>query len=254
MSDKQLDAPDQSKNSEMNKPDLYWENAGQKSYAQAMYQSSDVERHVRHRLWRVAVEIGEEIGIPHNGTVLDYGCGDGAFANQVLAQIYPAVHGYDNAKAAIARANAEAAGPHVKFLAADVVSLNYSSIPHYDGVYLIGILHHIKAATPDVLRSLGRVSDRMVILEPNGNHLLRKLLEFTPTYRAAGEDSFRTREIKTVLEDCGWRVTVFRRLNLFPNFTPGPIFRLLHRLEPKIEASPILNAMCTVNMLGVIRA
>ena len=114
-------------------------------------------------------------------------------------------------------------------------------------------LHHIKASTPQGLRSLARVTDKIVVLEPNGNHLLRKLLELTPNYRSAGEDSFRTREMVDIFSASGWRTMVRKRLNLFPNFTPGPVYRLLAPLEPYIEESPLLNALCTVNMFGAVR-
>jgi SAM-dependent methyltransferase len=219
-----------------------------------MYGSADVERHVRLRLWNIAADIADEIGIPKDGHVLDFGCGDGAFANETLAPRYRAIDGYDLAPAAIERANKEAPGPHLKFVAADLVKLDYASMPRYDGAFLIGILHHIKAQTPVVLRSLALLTDKMVVLEPNGNNIVRKLLEFTPSYRSAGEDSFRTGEMINIFSATGWRTVVHQRVNFFPNFTPSIIYRLLAPLEPHIEASSFWNALCTVNMFGVVRA
>lgn len=238
----------------VDKPDEYWNRAGEVSYAEAMYSSADVERHVRMRLWNTAIDIADELGIPRDGHVLDYGCGDGAFANAALAPRYRAIDGYDKAEAAIARAKAEAPGPHLKFVAADLVTLDYDKLPHYDGAFLIGILHHIKSATPEVLRSLGSVTDKLVVLEPNGNHLLRKALEFTPEYRRAGEESFKTQELKKIAEAAGFETAVWRRMNLFPNFTPGSIYRRLLPLEKHIEASSFWNALCTVNMFGFSKA
>lgn len=237
----------------LGEPEAYWNRAGELSYAEAMYASADVERHVRLRLWNIAIEIAAAIGIPHGGHVLDFGCGDGAFANEILASHYGAVDGYDLAPIAIERANAAAPGPHMKFFSTDLVTLDYSSLPRYDGAFLIGILHHIKAATPEALRSLAHVTDKIVVLEPNGNHLLRKLLELTPSYRNAGEDSFRTREMVDIFSATGWRTMVRKRLNLFPNFTPGLVYRLLAPIEPYIEESLLLNALCTVNMFGAVR-
>ena len=238
----------------LGEPENYWNRAGEVSYGQAMYSSADVERHVRLRLWNVAVAIADKIGIPRVGHVLDYGCGDGAFANETLAPRYRAIDGYDLAPAAIERANAEAPGPHLKFVAADLLTLDYDAMPRYDGAFLIGILHHIKAATPEVLRSLAKLTDKMVVLEPNGNNIVRKILEFTPSYRRAGEDSFLTRQMIDIFSITGWRTVAHQRLNLFPNFTPGIIYRLLAPLEPHIEASSLWNALCTVNMFGIVRA
>lgn len=237
----------------LGKPEAYWNRAGELSYGEAMYGSADVERHVRLRLWNVAVEIANIIGIPKEGRVLDFGCGDGAFANETLASQYRAIDGYDLAPAAIERAKAEAPGPHLNFFASDLVTLDYAALPRFDGAFLIGILHHIKAQTPSVLRSLTQATDKMVVLEPNGNNIVRKLLEFTPSYRSAGEDSFRTNQMIEIFSASGWRTVEHRRLNLFPNFTPGSVYRLLAPIEPYIEASAFWSALCTVNMFGVVR-
>jgi SAM-dependent methyltransferase len=234
----------------LSKPDAYWERAGKVSYAEAMFTSGEVEQHVNRRLWSVAVEIADQLGVPRTGHVLDLGCGDGAFASQVLAGCYRAVDGYDKAEAAIERAKASAGGPHMRFVAADLVAMDYGALPKYDGAFLMGFLHHVKAATPDIVRRLRSVTRRIVILEPNGNNLVRKLLEFTPTYRSAGEDSFRSNELMEIFAAAGFRKVAWRRMNLFPNFTPGPVYRLLSPLEPKIEASSFWNALCTVNMCG----
>ena len=43
------------------------------------------------------------------------------------------------------------------------------------------------------------------------------------------------------------------RMNLFPNFTPQPLFRLLRSLEPTIEASPGLRALCTVQYVRILQ-
>src|SRR5262249_40944173 len=122
----------------------------------------------------------------------------------------------------------------------------------YDGAFLIGILHHVKPATPQILQTLRRIAPRVVVLEPNGNHLLRKLLELTPSYRAAGEASFRRRQLRRLFAEAGYRRIVSRRLNLFPNFTPYPLFRLLKPIEAMVESTPVLRMLCTVDMHGYL--
>ena len=174
-----------------NRGDAYWDEAGAKGYGQAMYRSADVESHVRGRCWQQAIDIANVLGAPSDGHALDFGCGDGAFANQVLSTHYRSVEGLDKAEASIQRAQAEARG-QTMFRAADLVTLDYDSLPRYDVAFLIGILHHVKAATPHIVEALARRTGMMVVLEPNGDNLVRKALEFTPSYRAAGEDSFRT--------------------------------------------------------------
>ena len=235
------------------KPEGYWDRAGAQGYGQAMYRSSDVESHVRGRLWQIAIETADTLGVPADGHVLDLGCGDGAFANQMLTARYRAVDGLDLSETAIRRAQAEAQN-RATFRAVDLVTFDYDSLPRYDAAFLIGILHHVKQATPDIVRALARRTDKMIVLEPNGNHLLRKALEFTPSYRDAGEDSFRTADLKAIFAAAGWRIAIWRRLNLFPNFTPGFVYRFLAPIEPRIEASPFWNALCTVDLYGLTRA
>ncbi len=232
------------------KPENYWDRAGKQGYAQAMYCSSDVELHVRGRLWKIMIEVAGELGVAADSRVLDVGCGDGAFANQMLADHYRAVDGIDRSEAAILRAQAEARA-NAAYRVADLAAFDYDSLPRYDAAFLVGILHHVKQATPSMVEAIGRRTNRMIVLEPNGNNLMRKALELTPSYRDAGEDSFRTKELMAIFTAAGWETVIWRRLNLFPNFTPGFICRWLGRIEPWVEASRFWNALCTVDLYGM---
>ena len=108
------------------------------------------------------------VGRSADGRVLDLGCGDGAFTNQMLADRYRAVDGFDKSETAIQRAQAESRG-HATFRAVDLVTFDYDSLPRYDAAFLIGILHHVKQATPDIVRAMARRTDKMIVLEPNGS-------------------------------------------------------------------------------------
>ena len=233
-----------------NRGDAYWDEAGAKGYGQAMYRSSDVESHVRGRCWQQAIDIANALGVPANGHVLDFGCGDGAFANQVLTAHYRLVEGLDKSDASVQRAQSEAREQTI-FRAVDLVTLNYDLLPRYDAAFLIGILHHVKTATPYIVEALARHTSKMIVLEPNGNNLVRKALEFTPSYRAAGEDSFRTEELLAIFEKAGWKISEHRQMNIFPNFTPTSIYQRLRRFEPMIEASRFWKVLCTVGLYGL---
>lgn len=231
-------------------PRAYWDRAGTVGYGNAMFGSSLVERHVNRRVWDGAIAIARQLGMERSASVLDLGCGDGAFANTALAANFAAVDGYDLSELAIRRAAANAPGSHVRFQACDITSPAVAGLPRYDGAFLIGVLHHVKSSAPAVIRSLRNIADRVVVLEPNGGHLLRKLLELTPSYRAAGEDSVRRSELERMFTAAGYRRVAWRRLNVFPNFTPQAIFRLFRGLEPFIEATPGLRALCTADLYG----
>lgn len=235
------------------KPQGYWDRAGVQGYGEAMYSSAYVEAHLRGRLWQVALDIAATLDVPPDARVLDLGCGDGAFTNQILAPRYRAVEGIDISDAAIRRAQAESRG-NATYRAVDLVTFDYDSLPRYDAAFLMGILHHVKAATPDIVRAMARRTTKMIVLEPNGSHLLRKALELTPSYRDAGEDSFRAKNLMKIFAAAGWKTVVWRRLNLFPNFTPSYIYRSLAPIEPFVEANRFLRALCTTDMYGLTLA
>ena len=228
----------------------YWEEAGEVGYGEKMYASGAVEAHIRGRLWARMIEVADGLGIERNASVLDLGCGDGQFANQMLAPRYAHVSGIDFAAPAVARANREAPGPHATYVTRDITTMDYAELGTFDAVFLVGILHHVKSKAAEIVKGLARISPKIVTLEPNGAHPLRKLLELTPPYRAAGEDSFTAGQLKRMFTDAGFRVATHQRANLMPNFTPKAVFDLFLPLEHGIEANPLLSHMCTVNLFG----
>ena len=228
----------------------YWEQAGKSTYGRHMYRSDFVADHIRSRSWQLALDFGVKLGLTARSRVLDLGCGDGAFSNAVLAPYFDAVDGFDFAEASIARARAETRKPHVRFDVCDLTRADFSNFPRYDGAFLIGILHHVKTASPGIVRALRQITSRVIVLEPNGNNIMRKLLECTQAYREAGEDSFRTGEIFAMFEAAGFRRLLWRRLGLFPNFTPKPIFETFRPLEAVVESTPLVRGLCTANVFG----
>lgn len=225
----------------------YWEQAGSEGYGSRMYVSGSVEQHISGRMWRLLLEIAHAMGTPSSGAVLDMGCGDGTFANRVLASNYRAVHGVDFAEQSIARASKNAAGSST-FAVVDITKP--LALGRFDAVFLVGSLHHVKAAAPKIAKQLRDLTPRVIVLEPNGAHPLRKLLELTPAYRRAGEDSFTAGQIKRMFEEAGFMCADHRRVNLFPNLTPGSVFKALAGLEQIVERSPLLSHACTVNLFG----
>ena len=228
----------------------YWEQAGEVGYGEKMYASGAVEAHIRGRLWARLIEIADGLGVERGASVLDLGCGDGQFANEMLAPRYGAVLGLDFATPSIARANRESPGPHATFVLRDITTMDYATLDPVDAVFLVGILHHVKSKAAEIVKGLAQVSSRVVVLEPNGAHPIRKLLELTPSYRAAGEDSFTAGQLRQMFADAGYKVATHQRVNVMPNFTPKPVFDLFLPLEQGIESNPLLSHMCTVNLFG----
>ena len=233
------------------KPESYWEEAGRIGYANQYYVSDTVGSYLTRRIGDLAIATAKQLKLTEESTVLDLGCGDGTFANGVLARHFKRVKGMDLSEAGIRRAKANAPRSDVHFEVCDLRNADLRQFGSYDAVFLIGILHHVKSHAPRILSELRSVTTRLVVMEPNGGHIVRKLLEYTPSYRAAGEESFRTRELESVFSKVGFQKASWLRFNLFPNFTPLPLFKLMLPLQPYIEQSAWLRALCTANIWGL---
>jgi cyclopropane fatty-acyl-phospholipid synthase-like methyltransferase len=232
----------------------FWEQAGSRGYGTAYHAHNVAGAAVRARLFDMAVEVADHIGIPRGGRVLDLGCGDGEFSNDVLAGRYGEIVGTDFSRTGISRAQKMRKSQSVSFHVADLARDGLPDLGEFDGAFLVGILHHVKAQATDLLKQLRRVAPRIVVLEPNGGHLLRKLLELTPSYVAAGEDSFTHRKLKRAFAEADYVIRRHRRFNIFPNFTPPRVYRIARPLEPVIEATPVLRGLCTLNVYGALAA
>lgn len=233
-------------------PEQFWEKAGEVSYAKAMFADAQVEQHVNRRMWQACTDIGFQLGMTESSRILDLGCGDGAFANRHLSRFFEHVDGYDLSAAAVERANAARAREAYRFHAADVTQLNATTLGTYDGMFMIGILHHVKSRAASVVKAMAEVSPRIVVLEPNGSHPVRKMLELTPSYRAAGEESFRTGQVIRMFNQAGFKLVELKRLGLFPNFTPLAVMKALRPLERLVEAT-WLNRSTTTTLYGFAR-
>lgn len=232
--------------------DLFWRRAGEVGYGEALFRSRRIERHVVSRQWRVALEIARGIGLGPDATVLELGCGDGAFAAEVLAINYARVDAVDKSDTAVARAAARIKAAHVRFRVVDLTSFEYEAGAKWDGAFLMGILHHVKAHAGQIIARVSKVSPRVVVLEPNGDNPMRKILEKLPSYRAAGEESFRGAELLEIFERHGYRQRSARSINLFPPFMPDPLFPVVRAAERLIEWVPALRGLCSTRVMGFV--
>jgi SAM-dependent methyltransferase len=233
----------------MTDPEQYWNRAGQVGYEEAMYSSSKVAVHVKTGMRRIILEAAQSVGLGQDSSVLELGCGDGDLAIQFLSKHFKTVDAVDLAPAGIERAN-QHRPPNATFICSDITTMPFDEGQKWDAVFMIGILHHVKAATPTIIERLTKVTNKLIVLEPNGNHLGRKFLETLPSYKRAGEDSFRVNEFVNIFSKNAFQVKYFKRFNLFPNFTPDGFYPFIRRFEPWIENSKVLNFLCTCQVFA----
>lgn len=234
--------------------DAFWEAAGRAGYDDALFRSPRVARHVLGRQWSESLATARAIGIEDAGSVLELGCGDGTFAIEVLSRRYRRVDAMDKSSAAIERARQRSTAGHLHFRVADVTAHRYAPGERWDGAFLIGFLHHVKPWAASVVRQLAEVAPRVVVMEPNGNQPLRKLLEYLPSYRRAGEESFTFAALGRLFDRAGYRLVRARTINLFPPFTPDVLYPVGVRAERLIEGRRGVGELCSSRVLGFVRA
>ena len=178
--------------------------------------------------------------IPGNcGSLVDIGCGDGTYT-QKLKQAFPQmkVLGLDAAAAAVNLAQAKY--PEIEFRTADVTEplpLNET----FDVAVVRGLLHH--TADPEAaLRNISRAASRIIMIEPNGNNPVLKIIEkVSPYHRAHEERSFSAGLLRKWCEEAGLRVISLDYVNFVPFFCPELLARVIYFFQPFLEKLPLLR-------------
>lgn len=232
------------------KQKLFWEKAGKIGYGKAMFTNTTVAEHILTKHWQAAINTAQSLGLNSNSKILELGCGDGSFAKNILSARFKHIDAFDQSEAAIKRAQSLAKSDKVHYFVEDIANYQYAENACWDGAFMIGFLHHLKAFTPAIISRLSKVCEKVIIMEINGNNLIRKLLEFLPAYRQAGEESFRLKELKDIFTANGYQLKTIRKLILVPSFLPKVLFPPFKRLEKFVESKSLLNSMCSTYILG----
>jgi 2-polyprenyl-3-methyl-5-hydroxy-6-metoxy-1,4-benzoquinol methylase len=206
---------------------------------------------------RISRSIAESFDF-RGASVLDLGCGDGAYTVEFAALGVREVVGLDPAAVAIdaARTRAQALGvaDTVRFEVGNIYDLDeHLASGRFDCIVIRGVLHHL----PDPARALAGLAafeGTMVILEPNGNNPVLKLLERFSRYHIDHEErSFRPALICNWITAAGLSVRSCSMLNLVPFFCPDSIAKVLRAVEPIVERVPLLRDIACGQSIIVAR-
>jgi len=171
-------------------------------------------------------------------SILDIGCGDGTYTNQIKLQ-FPAkeVAGFDPAARAIGVAQQKF--PGVRYFVADAEEYRQSaSEKPYDLAILSSVLHH--TAHPDrVVRTVSSYADRILIIDPNGYNPVRKLMERTCSYYIEHEEvSYTSKTIRAWCEAAGYHLDPVRHYGFVPLFFPTLPAKIIWFFTPVLEKIP----------------
>ena len=187
------------------------------------------------RLTEVTLRYGNLAG----RSVIDVGCGDGAYTRELAGRAKPReIVGIDPAARAIALASER--NPDIRFEVGDQHWLEETDL-RFDIAIARGVLHH--ADDPGrVVRSMCRVANQVLLIEPNGLNPVLKVIERVSSYhREHGEKSYSPRLIDSWLQSGGMTIDTRLWAGLVPFFCPAPAARILKAVEPVVERLPVLS-------------
>jgi 2-polyprenyl-3-methyl-5-hydroxy-6-metoxy-1,4-benzoquinol methylase len=174
-------------------------------------------------------------------TVIDIGCGDGTNTNEIK-KLFPdkQVTGFDPAAKAIDVAKKKY--PYVIFFVED--AHEYSLNPEeqqYDLAIMSSVLHH-SANPEEVIKTVSSYAKKILIIEPNGNNFVRKILEKTSSYYIEHEEvSFKPKTVKGWCEKAGYTINPIEHFGFIPLFFPETLSRIIWFFTPTLEKIPLIK-------------
>ncbi|MFD1145128.1 class I SAM-dependent methyltransferase [Larkinella insperata] len=178
---------------------------------------------------------------PHYKTLVDIGCGDGMYTNNIKEN-FPNldVYGFDPAHSAIEMARQNY--PRVTF---DTINLLDDNLPvpeqKYDVAVIRGVLHHL-ADQQKAITNAFRLADHLIIMEPNGNNPVLKLIEKTSKYHIEHEEqSFYEWQLKRWIKNAGGEVKSWSYVGYVPFFFPTLPAKVIYFFQPLLEKIPVLK-------------
>ena len=168
-------------------------------------------------------------------TLIDFGCGDGTYTEE-LARNYPGAEivGVDPAQEAVSRARVLTSS--ATFIVADL--LDPGTLPQsvFDVGVIRGVIHHLPDG-PAGIANAARLCRTLIIVEPNGNNPVLKLIEKYSRYQIEhDEQSFTEGELVAWCRAAGCENVRVDYIGFVPFFFPALPARLLHSLQPLLES------------------
>ena len=185
--------------------------------------------------------------------VIDIGCGDGAYTQELAAVARPAeILGVDPAANAIEVARANRDADRVSFEVASAYELPFGDA-EFDLALLRGVVHHTDRPV-EALREALRVGHTVVVVEPNGLNPSLKLLERVSAYhRDHGERSHAPHRLDGWVASLGGVVVERQWIGFVPMFAPDWYACAAKRAEPLLERAPGLRRIACAQYVFTAR-
>jgi ubiquinone/menaquinone biosynthesis C-methylase UbiE len=181
-------------------------------------------------------------------SVIDVGCGDGTYTIELLKGSPKSILGVDLAESAlnIARRKAEEKGAKIDFVSMSAYELEKLN-QQFDVAVVRGVIHHLYEPKR-AIAALAKIAKEIIVVEPNGNNIILKVIERTSKYHIEHEErSYFPFVLDRWFAAHGGKVESYSFAGLVPMFCPDWFARILKPIEPWIEKMPIIRALsCAV--------
>ena len=184
-------------------------------------------------------------------SLIDVGCGDGIYTNEIKKK-FPRlkISAYDPAAKAIALA--KKLYPKINFFVGNVLDKKLSQKEHYDTAVIRGVLHHLDQPKL-AIKNTANMAKNIIIIDPNGNNPLLKLIEKRSKYHIEHEEkSYSIREFKNFCKKANCHLEKVYYVGFVPFFFPTLPSKIIYFFQPIMEKIPILNHYFAAQIVMVV--
>lgn len=173
-------------------------------------------------------------------SIVDLGCGDGTYTGE-LAQRFPGVEIFGLDPAADAVARAKRLYPTVSFGSADLLAPETLPKRQFDVGIIRGVIHHLPEGSAGIVNA-AKISRSLIVIEPNGNNPVLKLIERYSQYHIDHEEqSFSSRQLEVWCRQAGYSKVSIDYVGFIPMFFPTILSKVIYFFQPALERIPPLK-------------
>lgn len=186
-------------------------------------------------------------------TLVDIGCGDGVYTGEIKKRVPRLlVEGFDPARDAIL--SAQKKYPDIAFKVINILDENIRAKSRaFEVGILRGVLHHLSDQELAIKNALA-ISDMLIIVEPNGNNPILKIIEkISPYHRKHEEQSFTSSRLEKWCIQAGARIVFKEFIGFVPFFCPAPLAKIIHFFQPALEKIPVVREFFSAQIVLVCR-
>lgn len=189
---------------------------------------------------RTSKVIHQTLGCIKGKKIIDIGCGDGVFTQELLELNPEFVLGIDPNDAAITVAKKNMSHiKNVEFHVMDVYQIPV--IKKYDIAIIRGVLHHLNQVEK-AIEIICNIAHEVIVAEPNGYNPVLKIMEKISPYHILHEEkSYSPRKLNKWFKNNGGIITESMYVGFVPLFCPDFLAKILNCLEPCLEKTPLLR-------------